>query len=128
MPFKPGETGNPKGSQKAKPFLDALNRAIVQDDGKRLRAAAERLLTEAENGEPWAIQMLADRCDGKPGQQDRQHQPDQNVEYENGVGRFLNILRLGLYQILFMDRVPVSAAVNESVVSSPTAAPVPLPA
>ena len=27
----------------------------------------------------------------------------------------LNLLRLGLYQILFMDRVPVSAAVNESV-------------
>lgn len=27
----------------------------------------------------------------------------------------LNILRLGLYQILFMDRVPASAAVNESV-------------
>ena len=27
----------------------------------------------------------------------------------------LNLLRLGLYQILFMDRVPISAAVNESV-------------
>jgi 16S rRNA (cytosine967-C5)-methyltransferase len=27
----------------------------------------------------------------------------------------LNLLRLGLYQILFMDKVPVSAAVNESV-------------
>jgi 16S rRNA (cytosine967-C5)-methyltransferase len=27
----------------------------------------------------------------------------------------LNLLRLGLYQILFMDRVPASAAVNESV-------------
>lgn len=27
----------------------------------------------------------------------------------------LNLLRLGLYQILFMDRVPLSAAVNESV-------------
>ena len=27
----------------------------------------------------------------------------------------LNLLRLGSYQILFMDRVPVSAAVNESV-------------
>lgn len=27
----------------------------------------------------------------------------------------LNILRLGLYQIVFLDRVPNSAAVNESV-------------
>ena len=26
-----------------------------------------------------------------------------------------NILRLGIYQIYFLDRVPVSAAVNESV-------------
>ena len=29
--------------------------------------------------------------------------------------RILNILRLGLYQILFLSRTPVSAAVNESV-------------
>jgi 16S rRNA (cytosine967-C5)-methyltransferase len=29
--------------------------------------------------------------------------------------RLLHLLRLGVYQILFMDRVPHSAAVNESV-------------
>lgn len=31
----------------------------------------------------------------------------------------LNILRLGAYQLLFLDRVPVSAAVNESVALTP---------
>ncbi|MBI4745423.1 MAG: 16S rRNA (cytosine(967)-C(5))-methyltransferase RsmB [Deltaproteobacteria bacterium] len=32
----------------------------------------------------------------------------------------LNILRLGAYQLLFLDRIPVSAAVNESVALTPT--------
>lgn len=66
--FKPGESGNPKGGSRAKLFLDALNRAVVQDDGKRLRQAAEKLLTLAGKGEPWAMQMLAERLDGKVSQ------------------------------------------------------------
>ena len=69
MPFAPGQSGNPAGNQKAKPFYDALNRAIAQDDAKRLRAAAEKLLDLAASGEPWAVQHLADRLDGKPKQQ-----------------------------------------------------------
>ncbi len=69
MPFKPGESGNPGGRNAAKPFLDAVNRAVKQDDGKRLRDCAERLLDLAAIGEPWAVQMLADRLDGKPKQQ-----------------------------------------------------------
>lgn len=47
-------------------FLNTLKRAIVQEDGKRLRAAAEKLLTKAAAGEPWAIEMLANRLDGRP--------------------------------------------------------------
>ena len=46
--------------------MNALNRAIAQDDGKRLRDAAEQLLTLAAEGEAWAIRELADRLDGKP--------------------------------------------------------------
>jgi hypothetical protein len=49
-------------------FEGALKRAIAQDDGSRLRAAAETLLTKAADGEPWALQMLADRLDGKASQ------------------------------------------------------------
>lgn len=57
-----------KGNQlavKSKLFDGALKRAIAQDDGKKLRAAAESLLTQAASGEAWAIRELADRLDGK---------------------------------------------------------------
>lgn len=66
-----GQAGAPLGNQNAtknRPFWDAVNRAIVQEDGKRLRAAADMLLSAAEAGEPWAIRELADRLDGKPHQ------------------------------------------------------------
>lgn len=70
MPWQPGESGNPNGANvKAKRFFAALDRAIAQDDSKRLRDAAETLLDKAAAGEPWALQMLADRLDGKPSQQ-----------------------------------------------------------
>jgi HPt (histidine-containing phosphotransfer) domain-containing protein len=69
MPFEPGQSGNPAGSQKSKRFFNALDRAIVQEDGKRLRDAADKLLDLAAAGEAFALQMLADRLDGKPAQQ-----------------------------------------------------------
>ncbi len=37
--------------------------------------------------------------------------------------RILNILRLGVFQIIFMDRIPVSAAVNTAVEMSKSVAP-----
>lgn len=66
--WKPGQSGNPAGNPKIKRFLAAVDRAILQDDGKRLRQAAETLLDKAAEGEQWAIAMLADRLDGKPAQ------------------------------------------------------------
>lgn len=68
MPFQPGQSGNPAGNSKTKKFFNALDRAITQDDGERLRATAEKLLDLAAAGEPFAMQMLADRLDGKPAQ------------------------------------------------------------
>lgn len=68
MPFQPGQSGNPKGTQREKRFLNALERAIAQDDSKRLRDAAEKLLDFAAAGEAWAVKELADRLDGKPAQ------------------------------------------------------------
>jgi len=69
MAWKPGESGNPEGRAASRPFLAALERAIKQNDGKALRAAADKVLAMAEAGEPWAIQFLADRTDGKARQQ-----------------------------------------------------------
>lgn len=68
----PGHRGGQPGNSnalRARPFWAAVNRAIVQEDGRRLREAAEHLLTQAAAGEPWALQMLADRLDGRPAQQ-----------------------------------------------------------
>ena len=59
--------GNTNAS-KNKPFWETITRAIAQEDGKRLRQAAEKLLDEAARGESWALQMLADRLDGRPHQ------------------------------------------------------------
>lgn len=68
MPFEPGQSGNPAGSQWNRPFWEAIRRACAQEDGQRIRKAAEKLLDKAADGEPWAIQMLADRTDGRPAQ------------------------------------------------------------
>jgi hypothetical protein len=56
--------GNQLGA-KSRLFDGALKRAIAQDDGQRLRLAAEKLLDLASTGEAWAIKELADRLDGK---------------------------------------------------------------
>lgn len=57
-----------KNAAKGRLFEQALHRAIAQDDGQRVRKAAEVVLDKAAEGEIWAIQMLADRLDGKPSQ------------------------------------------------------------
>lgn len=74
MAFEKGTSGNPGGRPKEKLFADALRIAINEDheiDGvktKKLRVIADRLVKEAMAGEPWAIQQVADRLDGKPAQ------------------------------------------------------------
>ena len=58
----------PKGNMNASKqgtFGDALRKAIAQDDGRRIRAAADKLLDLAADGTPWAVKELADRTDGK---------------------------------------------------------------
>lgn len=61
---KGGQPGN-KNAVKNRPFADAINKALAQDDGKRLRKIAEALLTKASEGDVTAIKEFADRVDGK---------------------------------------------------------------
>lgn len=64
--------GAPVGNlnaSKSKRWYEALDRAIKQDEGQRLRMAAEKLLDLAASGESWAVRELGDRLDGKPTQQ-----------------------------------------------------------
>lgn len=73
------QIGN-KNAAKSRLFEQALRRAIVQEDGKRLREAAEQLLTLAAAGESWAVRELADRLDGKSTQA-----VEQTVEHTGNV-------------------------------------------
>lgn len=66
-----GQPGNTNGGTGAlyKPWRSALDRAIAQDNAKRVRKAAEKLLDLAAEGEQWAVKELGDRLDGKAVQQ-----------------------------------------------------------
>lgn len=75
-PWKPGQSGNPAGRRKEKPFRDALNIVIneameVEGVGavKRLRLIAVALAAKAMEGDVGAIREIADRLDGKAVQQ-----------------------------------------------------------
>lgn len=71
MTFQPGQSGNPTGQRRDKPFRDALNLAIKESHGDRLklRAVAESLVEKAIAGDVSAIKEVADRLDGKVPQQ-----------------------------------------------------------
>ena len=65
--FKPGQSGNPNGRPKSKPFADALRAALkaAGDDSKTLETVAQALVTKANTGDVAAIKEIADRLDGK---------------------------------------------------------------
>ena len=69
MPFKKGQSGNPKGRPKSsKLFKDALSLALASKTGDRdegLRKIADRLVANAMAGDMRAIKEVADRLDGK---------------------------------------------------------------
>lgn len=50
------------------PWKSALNRAIAQDNSKKVMKAEQQLLDQAAGGESWAIKELGDRLDGKAAQ------------------------------------------------------------
>jgi hypothetical protein len=60
--------GAPLGSRNAskqKLWEDSIRRAVLADDGKRLRAIAEKLLDLAAEGDIAAMKEIGDRLDGK---------------------------------------------------------------
>jgi hypothetical protein len=67
MAARGGQEGNDNAQRRGQ-WARALQRAIAQDDGLRLRNAVDKLLHAAAAGEDWAIKELGDRLDGKPGQ------------------------------------------------------------
>lgn len=60
--------GAPLGNQngkKGKLFYNQLRIALVQEDSRKLRNIADKLVAAAEQGEPWAVKEIMDRVDGK---------------------------------------------------------------
>ena len=75
MPFKKGQSGNPNGRpKKGQSWADVLKRLCDEEidfKGEKLtkmEAIGRKLLSEAIQGEQWAINALMDRIDGKPKQ------------------------------------------------------------
>ncbi len=62
MPFQKGN----QIAAKEKLFARTLKRALDAEDGKRLRAAAEKILDLAAEGERWACEFVRDTLDGRP--------------------------------------------------------------
>lgn len=62
------ERGAPIGNKNAvknKPWSDAINRALLAEDGKKLRALADKLIDKAMEGDVPALREIGDRMEGK---------------------------------------------------------------
>lgn len=57
-----------KNATKSKPWSDAINRALLAEDGKKLRALADKLIDKALEGDVSALKEVGDRLEGKPAQ------------------------------------------------------------
>ena len=70
MVFQPGQSANPGGRPKERPFRDALRLelAAAGTDQKALRGVARALIRKASAGDINAANMIADRIDGKVAQ------------------------------------------------------------
>lgn len=54
-----------KNATKNRPWEEALRRALLAEDGQKLRALAEKLIERALSGEVSALREIGDRVDGK---------------------------------------------------------------
>lgn len=62
---------NNKNACKNKPWLEALNRAMIRYDGGKenaLNLIADQVVKAAVFGDAWAIKEIGDRVDGKAAQ------------------------------------------------------------
>jgi len=57
-----------KNATKNRPWAEAINRALLAEDGKKLRALADRLIDRALEGDVTALKEIGDRMDGKAAQ------------------------------------------------------------
>ena len=71
-PFKPGQSGNPKGRPPKVKCIPDILRAIGAEQGtksgeyNKLDVVLRKVFDYALQGKPWAVQFIADRTEGKP--------------------------------------------------------------
>lgn len=73
MPFQPGQSGNPGGRRKEKPYRDALRKVLAEQLGSidpdepktKLEGVIRAHVAKALAGDVTAIQHIAERMDGK---------------------------------------------------------------
>ena len=67
MPFKKGQSGNPKGRTTEREFRRALALELKDKNNPRdLRMIARKLIELAASGDMRAIREVADRLEGRP--------------------------------------------------------------
>lgn len=69
MPFVKGQSGNPRGRQleneKLRPITAAISRALLANDGQKLRKLADSLIDRAIEASDRAASEVLDRVEGK---------------------------------------------------------------
>jgi Family of unknown function (DUF5681) len=75
-PWKPGQSGNPGGRPKGRLIDEALEELLLSNDSELALAIAKKLLARAKTGEVKAIQLVAERVQGKPKRQLELSGPD----------------------------------------------------
>lgn len=65
-PWKPGQSGNPRGRPKKRLIDEALEELLASNDSEAARDVAAALLKRARKGDLRAIQLIAERTQGKP--------------------------------------------------------------
>ena len=86
MKWEKGQSGNPGGQEKTKLFRRALREVLSLEEAKEI---ARAVVKKAKGGDLFAVNIIADRLDGKPKQEidinDERHS-------ENLAERFEQIL------------------------------------
>ena len=85
MKSQMADRGAPEGNKnntKNRPWSDAIRRALLAEDGKKLRQIADKIVELAAAGDVQAIKELGDRVEDKP-TQPVEHSGDVYVTFDS---------------------------------------------